>query len=62
MDVVDTAIEIGQGIDDPLSVYLNGDGYKQYITGADMTAYLRTVTSSVFVGMGRDQLNLVSST
>ena len=54
MDVVDSATELCQGLDDPLGVYLNGDGDKRYIVGADMTAYLRTVTSSVFVDIGRD--------
>ena len=41
-------------LDDPLGVYLNGDGDKRYIVDANMTAYLRIVTSSVFVDMGRD--------
>ena len=42
MDVVDSATELCQGLDDPLGVYLNINGDKRYIVDADMTADLRT--------------------
>ena len=61
MDIVDTANYLQQGMDDPLAVYEALDGTKRFVTGGDMTAYLRLMTASVYPNMMSEQLKLISS-
>ena len=60
MATVDTARRLGQADTDPLAVYLR-DGAKCYVTGKDVTAYLREVTRLVFPDITEEQLDLISS-
>ncbi|EJK66882.1 hypothetical protein THAOC_12149 [Thalassiosira oceanica] len=60
MGAVDTARRLGQGDEDPLAVYARGD-QKLFVTGDDITSYIRMVTRLVFPDISETQLALLSS-
>ncbi|EJK73186.1 hypothetical protein THAOC_05201, partial [Thalassiosira oceanica] len=60
MGAVDTARRLGQGDEDPLAVYNRG-GQTHFVTGDDITSYIRMVTRMVFPDISEAQLALLSS-
>ena len=60
MATVDTARRLGQGDEDPLAVYRKG-GVKCFVTGTDVTSYIRLVTRLIFPDISAAQLELLSS-